>query len=97
MNEQPTVRPDIKGYEGLRVVSEDPTTIGGIVRLLTSYHGAEMLGIVGVCGIVYLTISPVANQIVQIVGIVAILMVVVAGMIATGRPHASAKTGPGET
>lgn len=97
MDEREIIRPDVGAYEGIRTSTGDPLSPSGIAKLISTYRGAEMLGIAGVVGLYQALMAPVANVIVHIVGIVSILMVVVTGMLVTGRRHASTKAGTGET
>lgn len=97
MDERNSITPDVGAYEGLRIAGGDASSLGGIVRLLATYRGAEVLGIAGVIGLCYSITAHVANVTVHIVGISAILAVAVTGMLVTGRRHASAEAGTGET
>ena len=92
-----TVTPEVGAYEGLRVVAGDTATLGGLIRLIATYRGAEMLGIAGAVVLHYSMVAPVANVVVHVVGMLAILVTVVTGIVVTGRQHASAKERPGET
>lgn len=97
MDERNTLTPDVGAYEGLKVVAGDTSNFGGLVRLIATYRGAEMLGIAGVVALYYSMVAPVANVGVHVVGMLAILTTGVTGIVVTGRQHASAKAGPGET
>ncbi len=97
MDERKTITPNVGAYEGLKIAGGDSLSLGGVIRLIASYRGAEMLGIAGVVGLCYVVIAPVANMVVHMTGMLSILAVVVTGMLVTGRRNASAQAGTGET
>ena len=99
MDERNTVTPDVGAYSGLQIVGSDPSTIGGVIRLLSTYRGPEILGLVG-AGIIGYLVAPATSVVIKIVGVVAILVVVVIGMLITGRrgtQNAPAQARTGET